>query len=78
MTQQLAIHRVLSTAPLNILSAAVGTGETPGASFVEDARKVRLQLTRARKDLRELWMERDELATLAGQAMQARGAASYE
>ncbi|CAN0239542.1 unnamed protein product, partial [Ectocarpus sp. 8 AP-2014] len=40
------------------------------ARFAEDARKGRLQLTRARKDLRELWLERDELAKLAGQAIQ--------
>ncbi|CAM9099172.1 unnamed protein product, partial [Scytosiphon promiscuus] len=40
------------------------------ARLSEQARKSRLQLTRARKDLRELWLERDELALLAGQAMQ--------
>lgn len=42
--------------------------------FAEEARKTRLQLVRARKDLRELWLERDELAMLAGQAIQVRGA----
>ncbi|CAM9304225.1 unnamed protein product [Ectocarpus sp. 4 AP-2014] len=44
--------------------------------FAEDARKARLQLTRARKDLRELWLERDELAKLAGQAIQGEQAGS--
>lgn len=38
------------------------------ASFAEEARKTRLQLVRARKDLRELWLERDELAMLAAEA----------
>ncbi|CAN0287016.1 unnamed protein product [Pylaiella littoralis] len=40
------------------------------AGFAEEARKARLQLVRARKDLRALWLERDELAILAGQATQ--------
>lgn len=43
------------------------------ARFAEEARKARLQLVRARKDLRELWLERDELAMLAGQAIKVRG-----
>ncbi|CBJ31255.1 expressed unknown protein [Ectocarpus siliculosus] len=46
------------------------------ARYAEDARKGRLQLTRARKDLRELWLERDELAKLAGQAIQGEQAGS--
>lgn len=50
----------------------VATEDRAVVSVKEDARKSRLQLARARKDLRELWQERDELATLAGGAMQAR------
>lgn len=46
--------------------------------MVEDAHKARMQLRRARKDLQDLWLERDELAKLAGQAMQVRGCASLE
>lgn len=38
----------------------------------DDAHKVRMQLVRARKDMRDLWLERDELAKLAGGAMQVR------
>lgn len=51
---------------------ATGAGDRANLSVAEDARTTRLQLTRARKDLRELWLERDELAKLAGAAMQAR------
>jgi len=45
------------------------TDDKKNARFAEEARKARLQLVRARKDLRELWLERDELAMLAGQAI---------
>eukprot|EP00903_Cladosiphon_okamuranus_P016696 g15391.t2 len=44
------------------------------ARFAEEARKTRLQLARARKDLRGLWLERDELAMLAGEAIQGEQA----
>lgn len=47
----------------------LGTDDKATAGVAEDAQKARLQLARARKDLRGLWLERDELATLAGQAM---------
>lgn len=43
---------------------------TSQSSVFDGGRIARLQLARARKDLRELWLERDELAVLAGQAMQ--------
>lgn len=49
------------------------TDHKRNAGFAEEARKARLQLVRARKDLRALWLERDELAILAGKAMQVRG-----
>lgn len=48
------------------------TDENKNVHFAEEARKTRLQLVRARKDLRELWLERDELAMLASQAIQVR------
>lgn len=57
----------------NVWSALARTDERRNAYFAEEARKTRLQLVRARKDLRELWLERDELAMLAGQAIQVRG-----
>lgn len=53
------------------------TDERQHAHFAEDARKTRLQLVRARKDLGELWQERDELAMLAGQAIQVRDLYQY-
>ena len=40
------------------------------SSTFNDAQGPMMLLARARRDLRELWLERNELATLAGQAMQ--------
>lgn len=46
-----------------------GNGTSQPSTF-DDSKKARLQLARARRDLRELWLERDELAVMASQAMQ--------
>lgn len=59
-------NKTLSVGPL------ARADENKNTHFAEEARKTRLQLVRARKDLRELWLERDELAMLAGQAIQVR------
>lgn len=46
-----------------------GNGTSQSSTF-NDSKKARLQLARARRDLRELWLERDELAVMASEAMQ--------
>lgn len=56
-------------------------GITPGTmaeswgavAVTRDALRTRSQIERARKDVRQLWLERDELAKLAGGALQVPG-----
>lgn len=56
-----------------VFGCTVGIEEQSTRSTDEEKRKVRLQLARAQKDLRELWFERDELDALAKRAIQVGG-----
>eukprot|EP00904_Undaria_pinnatifida_P008655 jgi/Undpi1/491/HiC_scaffold_10.g03957.m1 len=55
--------------------ARANQDEKNAKNLADEARKARLQLARAQKDLRDLWLERDELDALAKQATQGEEAA---
>lgn len=60
-------------APVIVFGCTIGVEEQSAKTLVEEARKVRLQLARAQKDLRELWLERDELDAMAKRAAEVGG-----
>lgn len=59
--------------PVVVLGCTIDVDEQSTKTLAEEVRKVRLQLARAQKDLRELWLERDELDALAKRATQVGG-----
>lgn len=59
--------------PVVVFGCTIGVDEQSAKTLAEEVRKIRPQLARAQKDLRELWLERDELDALAKRAAQVGG-----